>query len=112
MGHFIFLDVSLKPFTVADFGDIIINILHFPLLPSRGILWHFTIPWCALHYLTLVILLFFCFAKRKVTKEKATFFESLRAKKDSSTLWLWGNTIWPRSTCGPIGLKYNNWGRV
>jgi len=33
--------------------------------------------------LTLRSLLFFCFAKRKVTKEKATFVESLRATKEA-----------------------------
>jgi len=31
----------------------------------------------------LCSLLFFCFAKRKVTKEKATFVESLRATKEA-----------------------------
>ena len=39
-------------------------------------------------YYTLTILLFFCFAKRKVTKEKATFFESLRAKKEAIRCYL------------------------
>ena len=39
-------------------------------------------------YYTLTILLFFCFAKRKVTKEKATFFESLRAKKEALRYYL------------------------
>ena len=29
------------------------------------------------------LLLFLCFAKEKVTKRKATFFESLRAKKEA-----------------------------
>jgi len=39
------------------------------------------IPYC----LPSLPLLFFCFAKRKVTKEKATFFKMLRMKKDSPT---------------------------
>ena len=48
---------------------------------------------------------FFASPKEKVTKRKATLAESLRAAKGSSTLWLWGNAIGPRNTCGPIGLK-------
>jgi hypothetical protein len=37
-----------------------------------------------MHYLPTIIVLFFCFAKRKVPKEKAIFFQRLRLEKRAS----------------------------
>ena len=41
----------------------------------------------------LIILLFFCLTKRKVTKEKGPFFEMLRTKKDRYTLKCGGKLL-------------------
>jgi hypothetical protein len=42
--------------------------------------------WFRAYSPTLISLLFFCFAKRKVAKEKAIFLQSLRGKKNGSAL--------------------------
>ena len=43
--------------------------------------------------------------RQKEPKKRPLFLNRIRAKKDSSTLWLWGNAIWPRSACGLIELR-------
>jgi len=53
-------------------------------------------------------LLSFCFAKKKVTKKKAIFFQRLRRKKNSSALLSWGIQFGPAG-CDTIWLKNRNW---
>ncbi len=68
---------------------------------------HYRVTWPTLPYFFFASLpIGIGTGAEKVTKRKASFGQRLRRPKHSSTLLLWGKSIWPRSTCGRIGQQY------